>query len=115
MKDNFGIVQLWTVSPVDGQVIQLTKNAWDIASAFTWSPDGERIAHVMDNSVFLTDATTGKSRRVTDRSDESAPQPEACVFSPDGKKVAFMRQKSVSGIEANHICVVFLEAATETK
>lgn len=116
MKDDAGIVQLWTVSPVDGLVSQLTKNAWDIASAFTWSPDGESIAHVMDNSVFLTDAVTGQSRRVTDRvSDEGAPLPEACVFSPDGKKVAFMRRRSVSGTEANHIYVAFLEADTDAK
>lgn len=84
---------------------------WDIASAFTWSPDGKNIAHVMDNSAFLTDAATGESRRVTARaSDDTRPCPEACVFSPDGSKIAFMQRHSIDGVESNHICVVFLKA-----
>ena len=109
MKDEAGIVQLWTVSPNGGAVAQLTHNQWSVASAFTWSPDGGRIAHVMDNSVFLTDSLTGQSRRVTDRvSDETSPLSEACVFSPDGKKIAFMRRIHIAGVEANQICVVFV-------
>ncbi len=116
MKDDVGIVQLWAVSPGDGLVSQLTNNPWDIASAFTWSPDGGSIAHTMDNSVFLTDAQSGQSRRVTDRvSDEAGPLSEACVFSPDGNKVAFMRRKTLAGVESNHICVVFLKADADTK
>ena len=110
MKDDAGIVQLWTVAPSGGAVAQLTHNQWSIASAFTWSPDGRTIAHVMDNSVFLTDSFSGHSWRMTDRvSDESAPLPEACVFSPDGNKIAFMRRIPIAGVEANHICVVFLK------
>lgn len=111
MKDDQGIVQLWTVAPVDGSVLQLTHNGWDIASAFTWSPDGKNIAHVMDNSVFLTDAATGDCQRVNARaSDEARPRSEACVFSPDGNKIAFMRRHTTEGVESNQICVVFLKA-----
>ena len=111
MKDDAGTVQLWTVAPSGGSVAQVTHNQWSIASAFSWSPDGGSIAHVMDNSVFLTDSFTGHSRRVTDRvSDETAPLPEACVFSPDGNKIAFMRRINMAGVEANQICVVFLNA-----
>ncbi len=111
MKDDAGIVQLWTVAPSGGAFVQLTHNQWPIASAFTWSPDGGGIAHVMDNSVFITDTVTGQSLRVTDRvSDENAPLPEACVFSPDGNKIAFMRRIPIACVEANQICVVVLNA-----
>ncbi len=110
MKDDDGIVQLWTVAPADGSVRQLTHNRWDIGSAFTWSPDGRHIAHAMDNSVFLTDAATGDCQRITARaSDETRPRSEACVISPDGNKIAFMHRTSIAGIESNHICVVFLK------
>ncbi len=109
MKDDNGIVQLWTVASSDGSVRQLTHNPSDIASSFTWSPDGRNIAHVMDNSVFRTDAATGDCERVTARaSDETRPLPEACVYSPDGSKIAFMRRQTIDGVESNHICVVFL-------
>jgi len=107
MKDDAGVVQLWTVSPNGGLVRQVTANPWSVASCFTWSPDGRRIAHVMDNSVCVTDAASGNTRRLTPRSDDpSAPRPEACVFSPDGRSVAFMRRLPSPREPANQICVV---------
>ena len=110
MRDDAGVVHLWTISPNGGTPAQVTRNAWDIASAFTWSADGKRIAHVMDNSVFVTDIGTGASTRVTPRSsDESAPCPEACVFSPDGRAIAFVRRVPSSGQIFNQVFGVFLD------
>jgi len=110
MKDDAGLVQLWTVSPNGGAPKQLTHNAHDIASTFTWSPDGRSIAHVMDNSVCVTHTSTGQTTRLTPRSeDTTAPRPEACVFSPDGKQIAFVRREEGAGGEANQICVAFLK------
>lgn len=107
MKDERGVVQLWTVSPNGGTPRQLTHNPWPIASAFTWSPDGRRLAHVMDQSVCVTEVSTGKTIRLTARSDDAnAPRPEACVFSPDGRRIAFLRQVRVGDTSSNQICVV---------
>jgi hypothetical protein len=109
MKDDDGVVQLWTISPNGGAPAQLTRNPWPIASAFTWSPDGKRIAHVMDNSICVTDAATGATTRLTSHSDDaSAPRPEACVFSPDGTKIAFVRRVASPDAPANQIFVVNL-------
>jgi hypothetical protein len=90
MKDDAEIVQLWTVSPNGGSPEQLTRNTTDVASAFTWSPTGRWIAHATAVCVCVTDARTGETHRLTDPSD-GPPRPEACVFSPDGKRVAFVR------------------------
>lgn len=110
MKDDLGIAQLWTVSPIGGPPAQLTRNPWAIASAFSWSPDGRYISHVMDNSVCITDTATGQTTRLTPRAEDgNAPRPEACVFSPDGGKIAFVRRSSNGGDTANQICVVTLE------
>jgi Tol biopolymer transport system component len=107
MKDDAGIVQLWTVSPNGGAVRQVSTNPWPVASTFTWSPDGRQIAHVMDNSVCMTDAASGQTRRLTSRTDDaSAPRSETCVFSPDGKRIAFMRRLPSPSESANQICVV---------
>ena len=109
MKDEAGIVQLWTISPTGGAPVQLTRNPWNIASTFTWSPDGRQIAHAMDNSVCLTEVASGKTLRLTPRSDDAAaPRSEACVFSPDGTKLAFLRHVSESGKMFNQIFIVAL-------
>ncbi|MBN1422699.1 MAG: DUF3748 domain-containing protein [Planctomycetes bacterium] len=106
MKDDAGIVQLWTVSPNGGPPRQLTHNPWPIASAFTWSPDGRRIAHAADGSVCITDAMTGETTRLTARAaGEDAPRPEACVFSPDGRKIAYIRRIEDGAGRSNQIFV----------
>lgn len=107
MKDGQGVVQLWWVSPNGGEPRQLTRNHWHIASAFTWSPDGRWIAHAMDNSIFATEAMTGRSYRLTPRSgDPTAPLPVACVFSPDGRSIAYLRKVNSSGEVHSQIFVV---------
>ncbi|MBI3599174.1 MAG: DUF3748 domain-containing protein [Nitrospinae bacterium] len=110
MKDDSGIVQFWTTSPNGGQPVQITRNLWNIASAFTWSPDGRYIAHVMDNSVAITEVFTGKTFRLTPHSDDAiAPRPEACVFSPDGKKIAYVRSVPSPEKVYNQVFIVTLK------
>jgi hypothetical protein len=107
MKDDEGVAQLWTVSPLGGPVAQLTRNPQAIASAFTWSPNGKFIAHVMDNSVCATDAETGETSRLTERAeDATAPRPEACVFSPDGNQIAYVRPVWMKNAFFNQVFVV---------
>ena len=113
MKDDAGIVQFWTVSPNGGAAIQMTHNPWSVASAFTWSPDGRRLAYVMDNSICVSDIASGRTQRLTARTDDdTAPRPEACVFSQDGKKLAYLRRLTESGSTDNQIFVLFLEQKT---
>ncbi len=115
MKDDAGIVQLFTVSPNGGEPKQVTHNAWDIGSAFSWSPDGRWIAHTMDNSVFVTHAVTGRSYRLMASTvDRYAPRPLACVFSPDGRKIAYLRAVMMEGRLINQIFVAFLEGLDDT-
>lgn len=89
MKDDAGVVQLFTVSPNGGEPTQVTRNAFPIASAFTWSPCGRFIAHVMCEGVCLTHVEDGSPYLLTADATPS-PRPEACVFSPDGSLIAFV-------------------------
>src|SRR5205823_928827 len=98
MKDDAGVVQLWTIAPTGGNLVALTRNPCDISSAFSWSPDGKRIAHTMDASVCVTELASGQTHRLTMFEETQAPpRPEACVFSPDGRKIAFVRTVQVNG------------------
>ena len=107
MKDDDGIVQLWTVSPNGGAPHQITRNAWSVASTFTWSPDGRFLTYVMDRSVCVTEVASGVTTRLTPATEpDQAPKSEACVFSPDGRRIAFMRRVPSAGVSYNQICVV---------
>jgi len=89
MADEAGIVQLWLVSPTTGALRQLTHSPFPMASAFTWHPDGSRLAIVADGSVQWVDAESGKLKRLTRKADGVLPL--ACVFSPNGKEVAALQ------------------------
>lgn len=107
--DAAGHAQLWTVSPEGGAPRQLTRGAAGVSSAFTWSPDGRRLAHAMDGSVCVTDAATGVTTRLTPRAaDDAGPEALACVFSPDGRSIAYTRR--VAGAAGTH-AQVFVVAA----
>jgi hypothetical protein len=109
MKDHDGVVQLWSVSPNGGSPVQMTRNSTPIVSTFTWSPDGSLLTYLMDGSVCVTDVSQGKTRRLTARADDAGTlRPEACVFSPDGRKIAFVRHVVQPGGAFNQICVAFL-------
>lgn len=107
MRDDHGVVQVFTVSPLGGEPEQVTRDGWGVSSAFTWSPDGSRIAYVADSSVMTVDVATGSSRRLTHPTPgPTAPRPEACVFSPDGRRVAFMRTLPTATGHFNQLFVV---------
>lgn len=107
MKDDAGVVQLFTVPSNGGPITQVTRNDHNIASAFTWSPDGAAIACVIDRSVCIIHAQSGQVTRLTPRTDEAtAPRPEACVFSPDGGHVAFIRTIDTHAAKCNQIFTV---------
>src|SRR5262249_5272978 len=55
MRDDNGVVQLWTVAPGGVAPVQVTRNAFGIASSFTWIPDGTLVAHLMGNTLCVTD------------------------------------------------------------
>ncbi len=110
MKDDAGTVQIWLISPNGGEPHQLTRNSSDIGSAFSWSPDGCWIAHAMDGSICVTNASSGNTHRLTSPSgNQLAPRPEACVFSPDGEQIAYVRPVARQGETWNQVFVLTLE------
>jgi hypothetical protein len=109
MRDEAGVVQLWTVSPNRGAAARLTRNGWGVASTFTWRADGRRTAHAMDNSARVTDTANGRTHRLTERSpDAQAPRPEACVFAPDLRRIAYVRRVRQAEGEFNQVFVAEL-------
>lgn len=105
-RDEIGVVQLLTVSPGGGEPRPLTRLHASIESAFTWSPAGDRLACVIAGSVCLVDARDGEISKLTAQTGELAPRLEACVFSPDGRRVAYVRRVGSPAGEFNQLFTV---------
>ncbi|OAM88060.1 hypothetical protein AW736_21245 [Termitidicoccus mucosus] len=113
MKGDAGGTQLWTISPNGGEPRQVTRLPHDIASAFSWNRDGTRIAAVIDGSVCVIDTASGDAARLTPRRDPSdAPSELACVFSPDGAQIAYLRRMVSQGNGYNQIFTVRVPVQT---
>jgi hypothetical protein len=92
MLDDDAVVQLFVVDPAGGEPRQVTHHATGMCSSFSWSPDGRHVACVIDGSVCLVDADGGRVTPLTRPiRDDSGPRSEACVISPDGRRIAYAR------------------------
>jgi hypothetical protein len=110
MRDDHGVSQLWTICPQGGAPEQLTRHDFDIGSAFTWSPDGRWLAYALAGDIALTDSATSSTRIITATGEGCGPvRPEACVFSPDGRKIAFLRQVYGETTARNQIFTVEID------
>jgi len=92
MCDDVGVVQFWTISPNGGLPKQETRNDFSIESAFSWRPDGHAIACIAGGSVCEIKLSSGETTRVTPVHANLNPlRSEACVYSPDGAYIAYVR------------------------
>jgi hypothetical protein len=88
-KDDKGIIQLFGVSPNGGEITQLTFNSYSIQGPFNFSSDGKYLAYLADNSVFVTDVKTHKSKRLTPRASNAENVTGSVVWSNCGYMLAF--------------------------
>lgn len=90
MADQQAVVQLWTISPLGGNPVQHTTLISGVSSAFTWHPQGTHLTFVSGDQIMVHCLATGMTNAVTPVLNP-APCAEAVVWSPDGKKITFMR------------------------
>lgn len=97
-EDTTGTIQFFVVSPLGGQVRQVTRNEHSVTGPFNFSKDGKKVAYLADNSVWVTDVASGDTQRVSARYPEESAPTGAVVWSNDGKTLAFNRyQKAANG------------------
>ncbi|WP_312318989.1 DUF3748 domain-containing protein [Atlantibacter hermannii] len=90
MRDERGVAQVWVISPNGGQPKQVTFSETGVESAFNWHPNGEWLGFIHQGSVAMCHAATGD---ITPLTRQHSPSGDAVVFSPDGKRVAWMAGK----------------------
>lgn len=91
MKDDNGIVQVFSIPAIGGKTRQITQNEFSVQSGFSISPDGQSVAYAADNSVFISAIHQGNTQRVTKRFAEDERPEGGMVWSYDGKMIAYNR------------------------
>jgi hypothetical protein len=88
-KGDKGIIQIFGVSPDGGKITQLTFNLYSVQGPFNFSPNGKYLAYLADNSVFVTEVKTGKSKRLTPQASNEEKVSGSVVWSNHGSMLAF--------------------------
>jgi hypothetical protein len=103
LKDDDGLIQLFTVSPRGGEPVQLTRNAHSVETTFNWSPDGKFVVFGMDGSLCVAEVPGGFVMRLTKPSETSIFNPQ---FSNTGRWIAYNRMVAVDKQEVPHIFLI---------
>jgi len=89
-RDDDGVTQIYSTSPMGGNITQLTHNSSDIQTSFNVSHDGRFICYACDNSIFVTNAEQGdnfgKTTQLTEKNEEQPWYPE---FSRNDKMICY--------------------------
>lgn len=95
-EDDKGFIQLFAISPEGGEPDQLTTSGFSVQGPINFSPDGDYIAYIADNSVFITDVNTSYSSRVTARAEEDSKPVGAVNWSHDGQTLCYNKYVEVN-------------------
>ncbi|MFE9370264.1 amidohydrolase family protein [Streptomyces sp. NPDC006711] len=121
-----GGYHIWTMRPDGSEVRQRTEGPWDDRGP-AWSPDGTRIAFASERGgdpvtgsayrIHVLDLDSGRVTRLTGLPGQEGPLQDAAwedfdpTWSPDGKRILFVRAKAVTtpfglGVDARTIAAV---------
>ncbi|MFC0180817.1 DUF3748 domain-containing protein [Thorsellia kenyensis] len=104
MQDQSSVTQLWLVHTASGNLTQLTYLSHSVDSAFTWHPQGEYIGFISQQSIYVCHVVSKKSSPLTEPLSPE-PNPEACVFSPCGKWIAFTRDIPMNEVRYRQVFI----------
>jgi hypothetical protein len=90
-KDEDGFINVFAVSPNGGTIRQISFHKFDIQSGFNFSPGGEHLAYIAQDSVYVTNTITGESQQLTESTSAEEKYVGCVNWSPDGKILAYNR------------------------
>ncbi|MCF3108847.1 DUF3748 domain-containing protein [Niabella sp. CC-SYL272] len=87
--DENGVAQIISCTVNGGRIRYLTRNTAPVDYPFNLDKEGNHIAYIMNNNVYLLDLRTNKNKRLTSNQPEDPKVAGAPSFSPDGRMVVF--------------------------
>lgn len=88
-RDEEGIVQIYAVSPLGSEPVQMTFHETSIQNTFFWKPDSHVLCYVCDNSVFVGGLENNLPMKPVRLTQQFESHPIHPCWSKDGKMIAF--------------------------
>ncbi len=95
--------QIYTISPLGGEMTKVTDFEKGVREAASWLPDDRHIATVTDGRIVVVDTRTKTHRAITEA---GAGRPFGLVVSHDGRQIAFNRNVDYDGKKARQVFLV---------
>lgn len=92
MKDDSGVVQLFAVPTIGGEVRQITSNDFSIQTAFDIDPDGKFAAYGSGEKIYLTTLESGDTKCLTPQVEKNYAGLRAIQWSHSGKYLTYNRK-----------------------
>ena len=89
MKDDAGIVQIFSIPVNGGDIRQITSLRHSVQTQFNLSPDGATLAFAAGNAIWKTDVASGVSVQLTPQSSDEAAPVIGVSWSHNGKMLAY--------------------------
>lgn len=105
-KDSNGVVQIYSVSPNGGDIIQETSNQFSVETCLSVHPNGRFIAYGSNQEVYLTDLEQHTTKQLTDSKGKDSDALCAINWSNDGKKLAYNRRIRQGENAYYQICIL---------
>ncbi|WP_065762445.1 DUF3748 domain-containing protein [Runella slithyformis] len=91
-KDAKGIQQVFIISPLGGNPVQVTFHDKNVEGSVRWRPDGRQISYVWEGSILLCKiGHESFESRFQPLTQSTHPSPSNLVWSHDGRVLAFNR------------------------
>ena len=95
-RDGNGIQQVFLMSPLGGEPIQLTSFEKPVQSGVRWHPNGTHVCFIWNNSIIVANIQDGSWKQITKSTKLDT---SALVWSQDGKTIGYNRniQDEITG------------------
>ncbi len=90
-KDDRGIVQIFVISPLGSQPIQITFNGSSVQDTFSWKPDSHTLCYPCENRLFVVSLEKGEATKPYAITKPFETHPCYPCWSNDGNTIAFNR------------------------
>lgn len=107
--DDKGIAQIMRFATNSGQASFLTQNATPVDYSFNLNKEGNQIAYVTSNNVYLLDLLTNKNRQLTFNEPNDLKVVGAPSFSPDGHLLVYNQYRSMEQQQFLQLMTVIIE------